>query len=343
MRILVTGHTGFKGSWLSTILSLNGHELFGISLPPISGGIFEIAKLDKLFTGSYFQDLCVAEEVHDIVKKVNPQMVFHLAAQPLVIESYKNPSRTIYSNVIGTMNLLEVIRKVSGISKVLMVTTDKVYRNNGKFAGYEETEMLGGDDPYSVSKSMTDLMIQSWTRSFEMPMTSIVRGGNVIGGGDRSENRLIPDLIQALSKKHPMKVRNPNSIRPWQHVLDCLNGYMSAMEYLDSFDIDGNTWNFGPDDNQTLSVQQVCELAISKWPGGPNISVSYENSVFNNQKESTNLTLNSNKARKVLGWRNKLNYEQAIDLTVEWEFRVKKGENAFIVTQEQISKFINSN
>jgi CDP-glucose 4,6-dehydratase len=340
LKVLITGHTGFKGSWLSTILSLTGHELFGISLPPISGGIFESAKLNKLYTESYFQDICVAEDVHNIVKRVKPQMVFHLAAQPLVIESYKNPSRTIHSNVIGTMNLLEAIRKVSGVSKVLMVTTDKVYRNTGKIAGYEETEMLGGDDPYSVSKSMTDLMIQSWTKSFEMPMTSIVRGGNVVGGGDRSENRLMPDLIQALIKKRSIKVRNPNSVRPWQHVLDCLNGYMTAMDYLDSFDIDDNTWNFGPDENQTMSVKQVCELAISGWPDGSDISISYENSELNRQKESEVLTLNSQKARKVLGWKNRLDYEQAIDLTLEWEFRVKNGENALGVTQNQITNFI---
>lgn len=340
MRVLVTGHTGFKGSWLSTILSLNGHELFGISLPPVSGGIFESAKLNKLFKESFFQDVCVAEEVHNIVKRVKPQMIFHLAAQPLVIESYKNPSQTIHSNVIGTMNVLEAIRKVSGISKVLMVTTDKVYKNTGKIAGYEETEMLGGDDPYSVSKSMTDLMIQSWTKSFEMPMTSIVRGGNVIGGGDRSENRLVPDLIQALIEKHSMNVRNPNSIRPWQHVLDCLNGYMTAMEYLDSSNIDGNIWNFGPDENQTLSVKQICELALSKWPEDSDISISYENSEFNHQKESEVLTLNSQKARKVLGWKNKLDYEHAVELTLEWEFRVKNGENALSITQDQITKFM---
>ena len=236
----------------------------------------------------------------EIVHLTNPDVIFHLAAQPLVIESYKNPSKTIYSNVIGTMNLLEAIRQETQISKVLMVTTDKVYRNVGKSNGYEESEMLGGDDPYSVSKSMADLLIQSWSKSFKMPMTSIVRGGNVIGGGDRSENRLIPDLVKSINRNEPIKVRNPNSIRPWQHVLDCLNGYLSAVEYLNSFDVENHIWNFGPDDNHQLSVQEVCQLALSKWPGGSNISIEYGNSEPNTHKESEILTLNSNKAKTEL-------------------------------------------
>lgn len=340
LRVLITGHTGFKGSWLSTLLSLNGFELHGISLPPVSGGIFELANLDKLFAKSYLKDISDPEQVNEIVHLTKPDIIFHLAAQPLVIESYKNPSKTIYSNVIGTMNLLEAIRQETQISKVLMVTTDKVYRNVGKFNGYEESEMLGGDDPYSVSKSMADLLIQSWSKSFKMPMTSIVRGGNVIGGGDRSENRLIPDLVKAINRNEPIKVRNPNSIRPWQHVLDCLNGYLSAVEYLNSFDVEKHIWNFGPDENHQLSVQGVCELALTKWSGGSDISIDYANSEPNTHKESEILTLNSNKAKTELGWSNKLNYEQAIELTMQWEFRISKGEDPLKVTQDQISNFL---
>jgi CDP-glucose 4,6-dehydratase len=246
---------------------------------------------------------------------------------------------------MGTVHVLESARDLGSIKATVIVTTDKCYENKERPWGYRENEAMGGHDPYSSSKGCAELVVAAYRRSFfsgpgSQNSIATARAGNVIGGGDRSENRLIPDLVKSINRNEPIKVRNPNSIRPWQHVLDCLNGYLSAVEYLNSFDVENHIWNFGPDENHQLSVQEVCELALTKWPGGSDISIDYANSEPNTHKESEILTLNSNKAKTELGWINKLNYEQAIELTMQWEFRISKGEDPLKVTQDQISNFL---
>jgi CDP-glucose 4,6-dehydratase len=340
LKVLVTGHTGFKGSWLSLWLSMNGHELYGISLPPLKNGIYEQSNLDKIFSKSVIQDISDFSKVKDFINTVKPDLIYHLAAQPLVIDSYLNPVQTIQTNVIGSLNILESVKDSTSVKKLLMVTTDKVYKNIGKVDGYSEEEMLGGEDPYSVSKSMTDLMIQSWSKSFKLPNLAIVRAGNVIGGGDRSPNRLIPDLVHALNSKTPLTIRNPDSVRPWQHVLDCLNGYEAAMAKLSNSNIEDNIWNFGPDDNQKMTVKEVCESALTSWPSSDPTEINYVSDNKSEYKESKMLTLNAEKAHRVLGWSNKLNNQAAIDYTMEWEYNVSKGSDPFKITEEQISNFL---
>ena len=334
MHFLITGHTGFKGAWLSLILRQQGHLVSGISLKPEVGSLFEQAEIGKFLENDILCDIRESAKLSGHFKEVNPDVVIHLAAQALVRESYKNPTDTFETNVIGTINVLKASQQISDLKAQLIITTDKVYKNISKTAGYLETDALGGQDPYSASKAMADIAAQSWISSFKNPPTVIARAGNVIGGGDVCADRLIPDLISSYSSGLVPKLRAPNSVRPWQHVLDCLNGYLMLVDAVIQKNADG-AWNFGPDEKQSKTVADVANIAGAVW----GVEKSWENDLGNHPHEATMLMLNSNKARADLGWSDKLSFEESVKWTINWYKNVSAGSNPLEETLKNIREF----
>ena len=334
MHFLITGHTGFKGAWLSLILQQRGHLVSGISLEPEVGSLFEQAGIENFLQNDIRCDIRESVKLSSHFKQINPDVVIHLAAQALVRESYKNPRDTFEVNAIGTLNVLNASQQIIDLRAQLIITTDKVYKNIGKTSGYVETEALGGQDPYSASKAMADIATQSWLSSFENPTTAIARAGNVIGGGDVCADRLIPDLINSYSTGLTPKLRAPNSVRPWQHVLDCLNGYLTLVDALIDNRTDG-AWNFGPDENQSKTVADVAEIAGGVW----GVEKSWENDLGNHPHEASLLMLNSKKARTELGWSDKLSFEESVKWTIDWYKNVHNGNDPLEETLKNIKSF----
>lgn len=334
MHVLVTGHTGFKGAWLTLLLRELGHEVSGIALDPEAGSLFERAGLSGAMQADIRCDIRrqpFARHVADIA----PDAVLHMAAQPLVRTSYEDPVTTVDTNVMGTLAVLHAVREVPSVRACLIVTTDKVYRNDGRRAGYSEGDALGGRDPYSASKAMADLLASSWASSFEGPAIGIARAGNVIGGGDVSRDRLMPDLLRAFEQGTPALIRYPEAVRPWQHVLDCLEGYRLLLEAL----VDGRgtgPWNFGPEPSGMRTVREVVELAASTWGEGALWGISGEV----HPHEEPVLTLDASHARRELGWRDHLAFEEAVSWTIDWTRRVANGEDPRAVMDQQISSFM---
>ena len=252
MKYLVTGHTGFKGSWLVAKLKIEGHEVFGISLNPPKKSHFNLAQINQYMDRDIRVDIRDLEFLEKIVMELNPEVVVHLAAQSLVLESYRNPINTYETNINGTLNILKSCSNIDGLKAVAIVTSDKVYKSSPK-KSFVETDPLGGDDPYSSSKAAADLLTQAWRTSFGKVPISIARAGNVIGGGDWSKNRIIPDLVNSLKGNKEFLLRYPHSVRPWQHVLDCLNGYQMLVQQQINSGLQGE-WNFGPDVNCMLQL-----------------------------------------------------------------------------------------
>lgn len=334
MRTLVTGHTGFKGSWLTLLLQRQGQAVSGVALDPEPDALFSRAHIHGDLASDHRLDIRDARTLDAAVKEVQPGMLFHLAAQPLVRESYRNPQDTLSTNVTGTMNVLEAIRRTPSVRAQVIVTTDKVYRNVGKREGYVESDPLGGDDPYSASKAMADILAQSWATSFDLPPISIARAGNVIGGGDVSLDRLLPDLMSAFAEGRTARIRYPNAVRPWQHVLDCLNGYLLLSSSLLAGSGEG-VWNFGPPSENVVSVGDVADIAARLWGADARWEVDEDD----HPPEAAFLTLDSTKARTHLGWRDRLNVEDSIAWVVEWHQRVLEGEDPRSVTVEQVERF----
>ena len=331
MHFLITGHTGFKGAWLSLILRQRGHLVSGISLAPEVGSLFEGANIGKHLANDIRCDIRDLTKLTTRFKEINPDVVIHLAAQALVRESYRNPIVTFETNVIGTLNVLQASQQIGQLKAQLIVTTDKVYKNISKSTGYVETEGLGGQDPYSASKAMADMATQSWLSSFENAPTAIARAGNVLGGGDVCADRLMPDLIHSYSSGIMPKLRAPNSVRPWQHVLDCLNGYLTLVDAVIENKADG-AWNFGPDENQSKTVADVANIAAKVW----GVEKSWENDSGNHPHEASMLILNSNKARTNLGWSDKLSFEETIEWTTNWYKNVNSGKDPLEETLKNI-------
>jgi CDP-glucose 4,6-dehydratase len=334
MHFLITGHTGFKGAWLSLLLRERGHQVSGIALSPDVGALYNIAGIGKLLENDIRCDIRSPRELEEQFKAVGPDVVIHMAAQALVRESYKNPVSTFETNAIGTINVLKASQAISHLKAQLIVTTDKVYKNMDKSIGYIESEALGGHDPYSASKAMADIATQSWLSSFYNAPTAIARAGNVIGGGDICEDRLIPDLVKSYSSGLVPQLRAPNSVRPWQHVLDCLNGYLTLVDALVIGNGEG-AWNFGPDEEQNKTVSEVSDIAGKVWGFEPN----WEQDSTNHPHEASLLTLNSDKARSKLGWRNKLNFEESIGWTIDWYKNVSSGADPLELTLSNIREF----
>ncbi|OSC39389.1 CDP-glucose 4,6-dehydratase [Mycobacterium decipiens] len=334
MHYLVTGHTGFKGPWLALLLLSRGHQVSGLALDPHEGSLFERTGLADQLVFDFRVDIRDAAATMAAVKTAAPDVVVHMAAQSLVRESYRNPRYTYETNTIGTLNLLESVAATASVRAHVVVTTDKVYRNINQEAGYVETDPLGGDDPYSASKAMADLLTQSWVRSFPGAPTAIARAGNVIGGGDISRERLLPDLVAAYARGQAPLLRFPRAVRPWQHVLDCLNGYLTLIDaLLAGFGL--GQWNFGPGHDSFVDVGQVAMLAAELWGGGAN----WDLDEGNNPHEASLLALDSTKAQYELGWRNRLNFRDALAWTIDWERRVRAGTDALTMTRQQIAAF----
>ena len=336
--ILITGSTGFKWSWLSLWLHSLGANVIGYSLPPnTTPNLFQVIDLEYKITQIY-ADINDRERLQSVCNEYKPEIVFHLAAQPLVRESYRNPVWTFQTNVMGTINVLEAIRQCESIRWAVLITTDKVYENLEKDYAYKESDRLGGHDPYSTSKAMDELAISSYVKSFfmngEKKIVS-VRAGNVIGGGDWSAERLIPDIIRAFEKDEPVILRNPDATRPWQHVLEALSGYLMMGEKI--FQDDKYIWayNFGPDLSDTMSVEEIVQKAIQilgKW--------EYKIQRDETMHEAGLLMLDNTKSRELLGWSPRLSIDEAIAWTLEWYRAYANGKDMKEYSVRQIEKFL---
>lgn len=334
MRVFISGHTGFKGSWMSAWLTLAGHEVFGYSIDVAPNSLFAVTHLDRRLAVDTRGDVRDLGQLRAALLEARPDIVVHLAAQPLVLESYRRPRWTFETNVTGTMNVLEAASGVESLRGILIVTSDKVYRNTGTWEGYREDAALGGSDPYSASKAMADILAQSWSHSFNTAPTAIARAGNVIGGGDWSAARLVPDLIRAFTEGRVAGVRNPHAVRPWQHVMDCLNAYMLIIDGLARGSAVG-PWNVGPTPEGRASVREVADLAVQAWGEG----ASWVQSEESTGPEAAILTLDSSQARTSLRWSDALPLESAVAWTTQWSQSVLNGEDPWHVTERQIRRY----
>lgn len=317
-KVLVTGHTGFKGSWLCKILVQAGAEVIGYSLiPPTKPNLFEISEIHKEIN-SIIGDIRDLEKLMDIFNKYKPEIVFHLAAQPIVRDSYKEPINTYETNVMGTVNILECIRKNQCVKSFLNITTDKVYKNNEWEWGYRENEPLDGFDPYSNSKSCSELVTHSYKNSFftdGQVAISTARAGNVIGGGDFATDRIIPDCIRAAEKQQHIIVRNPHSTRPYQHVLEALGAYLLiAQKQYEDIKYAGY-YNVGPNESDCITTGTLVDIFCKKWGQ----DMSWEDKFIGGPHESNFLKLDCSKIKTVFGWSSRWGVEKAIEKTVEWE------------------------
>ena len=338
MHYLITGHTGFKGSWLALMLEMQGHTVSGIALDPPTKSLFNQANLSPIFKNDLRLDIRDRAALKKAIEMIDPEIIVHLAAQPLIRESYRIPVETFEINVIGTLNVLEATRELKNLKAALIVTTDKVYKNHNHLRGYVETDELGGDDPYSASKAAADIAAQSWIKSFaKVPMT-IARAGNVIGGGDWAQDRLIPDLVNAYSRGKAPTLRYPNAVRPWQHVLDCLNGYLHLIDHQISEGTTGE-WNFGLLAPAEHSVSDLVNAFGSNWGVK---GALWEQDSNQQPAESNFLLLDSKKAHDLLGWEEKLDFDTTINWCINWYKHYKIGEQADSTkafTQDQIAHF----
>ncbi|MDR0971473.1 MAG: CDP-glucose 4,6-dehydratase [Bacteroidales bacterium] len=322
-KVFLTGHTGFKGAYLTKILSLLGAEVMGYSLKPNTNpNLYSILNIKDLCC-SIIADVRQKEVLKKHIMDFRPDFIFHLAAQPLVLDSYKEPAYTFDVNVIGTANLLEAVRDMNKPNcNTLIVTTDKVYKNEEKNYAYKETDLLGGYDPYSASKAATEILINSFRSSFFNPKEKekhnnnkvvSLRAGNVIGGGDWAENRLIPDIVRAIHQNIEIEVRNPEAIRPWQHVFEPLYGYLFAGKFMEEEKLFEEAINFGPYQKDTLKVKDIVEMAILIWGEGKYRIIPQNNALH----EANNLQLDINRAIS-LGWKPLWDAKTAIENTIIW-------------------------
>ena len=344
-RIFVTGHTGFKGSWLTQWLLILGATVKGYSLePPTEPNLFTILGLAKEIDQT-ISDIRDDAKLATEIRSFKPDIVFHLAAQPLVRLSYKEPKLTYETNVMGTLNLYEAVRSCESVYAVVSITTDKCYENKEWIWGYRENDPMGGYDPYSSSKGCVEILSGAYRRSFFNPeeyggkhhmALATARAGNVIGGGDWAEDRLIPDIMRSLINKKGIIIRNPNSIRPWQHVLEPLSGYLILAQQLL---LDGKSfcegWNFGPNDEDVKSVEWIVKKMCEKW--GDDASYRIDNNP--NYHEATYLKLDISKARQKLGWKPKWALDEALNNVIEW-FKINDKIKATLLQISKYSKVI---
>lgn len=336
-RVLLTGHTGFKGAWLMLWLQQLGAEVFGLALRPDT----DPSLFDQLFPdgapGHMLGDIRDPALVRDRVEQVRPDVVLHLAAQPLVLRSYDDPIETWQTNVMGTAHLLEALRGTDRRMSVVIVTTDKVYENREWLHAYREPDRLGGHDPYSASKAGCELVVASYRKSFfaGTPVhVATARAGNVIGGGDWAENRIIPDLVRALARGQTLEMRNPDAVRPWQHVLDPLAGYLRLAERLWDDASLSDAFNFGPDTTDQRPVRSLVETALQRWPGAWR-----DASDAAAPHEAGRLMLATDAARARLGWAPRWAFADAVTHTVDWYRAVHEGTDPRALSLAQIAAF----
>lgn len=338
-NVLVTGHTGFKGSWLVICLLNLGANVVGYSLNPKNKkDNFELSKIKKRII-DIRGDIRNTRKISSIIKKYKIDLVFHLAAQPLVRDSYELPKYTYEVNLMGTINVLEAIRKSDSVKSAVFITTDKCYENVEKLEGYIEEDKLGGHDPYSSSKAACEIAINSYIKSFfnlQDIFVASVRAGNVIGGGDWSKDRIIPDIIRSYESKKPIKLRSPSSIRPWQHVIEPIFGYLElgSRLYEGERKLTG-AWNFGPEEREKFSVYDIVKLCIKDLK---NIEVE-DISKIKSLHEASKLSLNISKAKKHLNWKPRLSIDKTIDLTLEW-YKKYNFEDVYELCTKQINYYV---
>jgi len=306
---LITGHTGFKGAWLLFLLKPPGHDVSGLALDPLPGSIFDRTNLENDLVHDFRLDIRNKDETVDAIRHAQPDYVIHMAAQALVREGYRNPRYTYETNVLGTMNVLEAVDQSDSVRAQLIVTTDKVYLDQGLNRPYVETDPLGGKDPYSASKAMADILAQEYLSRDGSKPGAIARAGNVIGAGDVSNDRLIPDIVRAIEADEPLVLRYPEAIRPWQHVLDCLGGYLSLLTGVDKSGLTGE-FNFGPQPGSFASVQDVVRHIQSKRHLETQQELPRE---LGSMVEDTYLVLDSEKARNALCWNERFGFKEAVD------------------------------
>lgn len=346
-RVLVTGHTGFKGSWLSIWLHELGAEVVGVSQEPFTNrDNFVLSGIGNKIMADLRANICNGQKMKEIFQKYQPEIVFHLAAQPLVRYSYEQPVETYEANVMGTIHVMEAIRSTNSVKVGVMITTDKCYDNKEQMRGYKEDDPFGGYDPYSSSKGACEIAIQSWRRSFFNPedygkkhhvSLASVRAGNVIGGGDWALDRIIPDCIKALEQDKVIDIRSPKAIRPWEHVLEPLSGYMllakKQWEHPTEF-CEG--WNFGPESESVSTVWEVATELIKNYGKGELKDSSDPNAVH----EAKLLMLDITKAKTKLGWKPRMNMQQCMELVADW-YKRYQAEDVYQLCVEEIGKFSN--
>ena len=337
MHVFITGHTGFKGSWLSMMFARQGHTVSGYSLPALPNSLFEIAGVESDISNHIIGDIRDTKQVNTALETCLPDVVLHLAAQPLVREGYRYPRETFEVNVMGTMNVIEASRAVESIKSIINITTDKVYKEDVDQLPYSESSALGGTDPYSASKSMADIMTTSIAKSFPGAKIVNARAGNVIGGGDVSYERLIPDLVASFQANRPATIRSPHAIRPWQHVLDCLAGYQLLLTGAGTNEVEsGSSWNFGPDASSMKSVGEIAQYSANLWGGSAFWEIEDQTHGFH---EATLLTLDSSKSKDNLKWNDKLPFPLSLEWTIDWYKKVSLGHDPRTITLEQIDRF----
>lgn len=349
-RVLVTGHSGFKGSWLSLWLTELGAKITGISLETETDpNLFSQLKLINKLDQHHIEDIRNYHAIRKIISSAKPEVVFHLAAQPLVRRSYEDPLGTWSVNVQGSINILEALKTENQQCAVVMVTTDKVYKNEEWVYGYRENDRLGGHDPYSASKAAAELAIASWRNSFcghlnhqtSYIAIATARAGNVIGGGDWAEDRIMPDAIKALGRCEPINVRNPNATRPWQHVLEPLGGYMCLAQELTKIKSESleesdicSAFNFGPHLEASRSVRDLIEESLKHWPG------SWIDSSDNQAPhEASKLHLHIDKAKHYLNWEPRWSFEKTIERTLMWYRKINQGSDAYTECINDIKQY----
>jgi len=344
-KIFITGHTGFKGSWLTIWLKMLGAEVCGFSLePPTTPNVFELARISEGIH-SVHGDIRDLGRLKNEINNFSPEIILHLAAQSLVRKSYINPVETYSTNIMGTVNLLEAVRQTKCVKSVVNITSDKCYENKEWLWGYRESDPMGGYDPYSSSKGCSELITSSYLSSFFSPETfsdhgisiATARVGNVIGGGDFADDRLVPDLIRSFMKKESAQIRFPNAVRPWQHVLEPLSGYLLLAMKLYEKGIDySGAWNFGPDENSVHSVSSLADKMAALWEN----DASWTSVQISQPHEAGLLKLDSSKARNLLGWKPRLSFEDAIEWTVTWYKNYAEGtDNLLELMNNQINDY----
>ena len=335
---MLTGHTGFKGAWMALWLSQMGAKVTGISLPPNSTpNLFTLANIAQM-TNSHFADIRDVDEVSNIVKKAQPEIVLHLAAQALVRPGYKDPLGTFATNVMGTANVLNSLRDLDSVKAIVAVTTDKVYKNLETGRAYKEDDQLGGYDPYSASKAASEIIISSYRDSYlakQGVAVASARAGNVIGGGDWSEDRLIPDAVRAWDSDLPLEIRRPNAVRPWQHVLEPLNGYLVLAEKIYTDFTLAGAFNFGPQTHEAATVKKVIEIANQAYGCG---SVFWGNGT-EGPHEASLLSLEISKAQEILDVTPRWNLQETIERTMGWYQQQRSGVNAHLLCDADIAAF----
>lgn len=343
-KVFITGHTGFKGSWLTIFLNLLGAKVYGYSLKQEKYSLYNFAKIEKIVTKSIIGDIRDYNKLKKSIKKNRPDFLVHMAAQPLVRYSYDFPKYTYEVNTFGTLNILNILKEIKFLKSAIIITTDKVYKNVNLKKYFKENDELGGHDPYSSSKACAELITQSYNDSIlsKLNISCVtVRAGNVIGGGDFASNRIIPDFFRAFNNKTILNLRYPNAIRPWQHVIEPLYGYILLLMIVSkNKKAVRGSWNFGPKKSNNVKVKKIISILNANFKD--KIQVKEKITKKNSYKESSVLRLNSDKSKKTLNWKPIYNIQQTLSLISEWQNKfLNDRKNILRTTQKQIIDYIN--